>query len=230
MMEPNRKDVQAKFDEGASNYDIQRRKLIPCFDDFYQVAVSLAHVPRVSPYILDLGAGTGLLSKFILEKYPEAKLTLIDLSEGMLELAKNRFKDNPNVEYILGDYFQYEPKEPFCIVISSLSIHHLEDPEKKDMYRRIFSMLKKGGIFVNADQVLGSSPFMQSLYTSTWKQKVESTDLSPQELASAYDRMKLDRMAPLQDQLQWLREIGFVDVDSVYQYYNFVVMHARKPL
>lgn len=43
-----------------------------------------------APTILDLGAGTGLYSSLILAKYSKAHITLIDLSEGMLEIAKDQ--------------------------------------------------------------------------------------------------------------------------------------------
>ncbi|MDD3364864.1 MAG: SAM-dependent methyltransferase, partial [Syntrophomonas sp.] len=70
-------DVKEKFNDIAINYDSQRRKLIPCFDDFYSIAVAVAETSNETPNILDIGAGTGLLSSFVLEKIPNANLTLI---------------------------------------------------------------------------------------------------------------------------------------------------------
>ncbi len=58
-MDPN---VKKLFDSGADDYDWQRRQLIPCFDDFYGMAVSLVEPDERSPRILDLGAGTGLFA------------------------------------------------------------------------------------------------------------------------------------------------------------------------
>lgn len=57
-----RSDVKVKFNENARQYDGQRKKLIPCFDDFYSIAVSMAETNTNNPDILDIGAGTGLLS------------------------------------------------------------------------------------------------------------------------------------------------------------------------
>jgi len=113
-------------------------------------------------------------------------------------------------------------------VVSSLSIHHLTSEEKKKLYASIYSILNKNGIFINADQVLGKTPFIESLYKRDWKSKVENSDLSKEEIYSAYERTKLDRMDTLEDQFNWLNEIGFIDVDCVYKYYSFVVMFARK--
>lgn len=227
-MEMDRNHVKAKFDQIARDYDDQRRKLIPCFDDFYRIPVSIAGATNDAPRILDIGAGTGLLSSFMLEKYPHAKVTLIDLSENMLDVARSRFKNNPNITYVVDDYTQHEFDEPFDLVISSLSIHHLTDIEKKNLYAKIFSILKNNSLFINADQVLGSTPSIEALYKEDWKKKIEVSGLTKDELSAAYERTKLDKMSPLEDQLNWLKNVGFSDVDCIYKYFNFVVFLGRK--
>jgi tRNA (cmo5U34)-methyltransferase len=221
-------EVKKKFDNNARQYDSQRRKIIPCFDDFYSITVSIAETNNTKPKILDIGAGTGLLSSFILEKFPNADLTLIDISEKMIEVAKNRFKENPNVTYIIADYTKYRFDEKYDYVISSLSIHHLTDKEKKQLYTSIYSILNNNGVLINADQVLGSTSYIDAIYKRDWKLKVENSGLSKEELISAYERTKLDKMSTLEDQLNWLKEIGFLDVDCVYKYFNFVVLFGRK--
>ena len=61
-------EILRKFDDISEKYDEQRKKFIPCFDDFYRVSVSVASVDTETPRILDAGAGTGLLSGFLMEK------------------------------------------------------------------------------------------------------------------------------------------------------------------
>jgi tRNA (cmo5U34)-methyltransferase len=224
----SRNDVSIKFDEVAHEYDNQRRKLIPCFDDFYNVSVSIADANSNSPNILDLGAGTGLFSSLILQKYPEAKITLIDISEKMLEIAKSRLKGFANVDYVLDDYTNFISHEKYDIIISALSIHHLADTNKLELYKNTYLNLKNKGVFINADQVLGDTSFIESLYKNDWKKKVEASGLSNEEIESAYERTKLDRMSDLKTQINWLQEIGFADVDCVFKYFNFVVLYGRK--
>lgn len=221
-------EVKEKFNRNANEYDSQRRKLIPCFNDFYSMAVSLIKADNDKPDILDIGAGTGLLSAFILEKLPNSNLTLIDISEKMIEVAKKRLENKPAVTFIIDDYTQYHFDQTFDIVASSLSIHHLADDQKRKLYADIYSILRPQGIFINADQVLGNTPFVENLYKSEWKLKVDNSGLSQDEIQSAYERTRLDRMATLDNQLNWLKDMGFIDVDCIYKYYNFVVMFARK--
>ena len=221
-------DIKVKFNENSSQYDSQRNKLIPCFADFYSIAISIAETNTNNPNILDIGAGTGLLSSFILEKFPDANVTLIDISEKMLDVAKNRFKANPKVSYITDDYTKYKFDKKYDVIISSLSIHHLTGDEKRKLYHDIYSALNKNGVFINADQVLGGTPFIESLYKRDWRYKIENSGLLKEEILSAYERTKLDKMSTLDDQMGWLKDIGFLDVDCVYKYFNFVVLFGRK--
>lgn len=220
--------IQEKFDEISKKYDSQRRMIIPCFDDFYGICASLADVETNTPQILDIGAGTGLLSYFILNRYPEARITLIDISEKMLDVARQRFSGNENIKYVVGDYSKINLSEEFDMVVSALSIHHLEDADKKELLKKIYSILKPNGIFINADQVIGETSFIDSLNKRKWKESIEKSGLTKEEIISAYDRMKLDKEATLKQQLEWLAEIGFKDVSCIYKYYSFAVMFGRK--
>ncbi|MCR8659516.1 class I SAM-dependent methyltransferase [Paenibacillus endoradicis] len=224
----NHQEISSAFNEVAQKYDVQRKKLIPCFDDFYGTATALASSNKKSPSILDLGAGTGLMSSFLLKKYPNASVTLIDLSEKMLDVAKTRLQSYPNVSYLIADYTNYIAKEQYDIIVSALSIHHLTDPQKLELYENTYNNLKDTGIFINADQVLGETAYLDSLYKSDWKNKVESSDLCDEEIESAYKRTKLDKMSNLEEQLKGLKNLGFSDVDCIYKYYNFVVLYGRK--
>ena len=78
----------------AAEYDISRRRLIPCYDLFYGAAAELAlrTVKEKNPSILDIGAGTGLLSEHVLQNFPNAVLTLLDESSEMLSKAQVRLE------------------------------------------------------------------------------------------------------------------------------------------
>jgi tRNA (cmo5U34)-methyltransferase len=220
--------VKTKFNENANEYDTQREKLIPCFHDFYSIPVSVIETEKENPTILDIGAGTGLFTSFVLKKYPNAKVTLIDLSEKMVEVSKRRYENNQNITYIIDDYTSHNFQSKFDIVISSLSIHHLTSEEKRSLFKKIYGILNSDGVFVNADQVLGQTPFIETIYKNDWKNKIENSGLTNEEIQAAYERTKLDKMDTLEDQLNWLKEIGFRDIDCLYKYFNFVVLFSKK--
>jgi tRNA (cmo5U34)-methyltransferase len=221
--------VKEAFDAIASDYDAQRRWIIPEFEDFYQNAARGADWPGSDPTILDIGAGTGLLSAFLLEKYPHASLTLMDISDNMLTIARDRFSGRPGVVYRAVDYRNGDLGGPYDIICSALSIHHLEHVEKRDLYRRIFTALKPGGVFVNAEQVEAETDEEHRRNMAYWDDFVRSGPL-PENIAreAMVRRDTLDRMEKASVQLAWLRESGFSSVDVVFKNRMLVVMRGRK--
>ena len=99
-----------------------------------------------------------LFSPMILERFPAARLTLVDGSTAMLDRARERFGDDPSVAFRVADLATCDLEGPWDAIVSALAIHHLEQPAKKDLFARIRSALAPGGLFVNAEQVLGPTP------------------------------------------------------------------------
>jgi len=219
------KDV---FNEIASKYDKQRQLLIPCYNDFYTLPLETLSYNGETPAILDIGSGTGLFSSFILKKYPNAKITMIDLSDDMMKIAKERFESYTDFHYIVADYSDYTFNQKFDIIISSLSIHHLSHENKRKLYHKCYELLNCNGYFINADQVLSPSDYIESVNLNALHEFHKSSSLSQRDIEMAYERMKYDNPAPLFDQLQWLTDSGFAYVDCVYKYYQFCVLFAQK--
>ena len=156
------KTLQSQFNAVSEQYDSQRRALIPCFDLFYQTAAELAAaVPNVRR-VLDLGAGTGLMSAFVRPRCPQAEFILADISVQMLAKAQERFCGLPNFHFIEQDLTRLAPDDrlpenDFDLIVSALAIHHLDNPQKQTLFRQIARLLAPRGRFINADQVLGET-------------------------------------------------------------------------
>ncbi len=223
--------IQQAFNTAAADYDKLRRTLIPCFDDFYKTAVEVIPGDRTAPLkALDLGAGTGLYSGMVQAVFPNAEFTLLDLAVEMLEKAKSRFRRmGKSPKIVIGDYVEADLGTSYDLVISSLSLHHLSDPDKERLDQRIYDALIPGGMFVNADQVKGKSPFLEQCYQQHWLSSVCSLGISDEELKAAKKRMEYDRMATLDVQLSWLEGVGFQDVDCWYKNFSFAVFGGHRP-
>lgn len=225
--------IRKVFDDSAETYDFDRRRLIPCYEDLYAIPLEIIpfHQDR-ELRVLDLGAGTGLLSAKVAARYPRAQLVLVDLAPAMLQIAEKRFagSDAGRVAFHLLDYSKQPLKGTYDLIVSALSIHHLPDGDKEALFRKICRVLEPGGLFINADQVLGENAVAEKIYKRCLLQKVLDSGISAEALAAGRERMKEDRMAPLSSQLGWLTLAGFTDVTVWYQYYNFVVFSGTKPL
>jgi len=229
--------VEALFDEAAGDYDRSRRMLVPDFDGFYGAALESIPFEREAPIrVLDLGAGTGLLSAMVAERFPLARVTLVDLSVEMLRVARRRFADSlapdPNrFEFRVMDFARKQlpgGAGGYDLVVSALSIHHLTHNGKQELFEKIHDSLAERGRFVNADQALGPTPEDEQEYQEDWLRRVREAGASDGDLSAALTRMRADRNATLEAQMAWLEEAGFDGVKSYYQDRRFVVYGGLK--
>ena len=180
--------------------------------------------------MIDLGCGTGTIARRITETFPQARVTCLDLAENMIEMAKLKLADFANTRFQVGDFTNYKFDATYDVAVSSLALHHLvTDEDKIGFYRKIHASLNPHGVFYNADVVLGSSETIQKAYIEKWK------DFMKRHVAEAEINHKWlpqyqaeDRPAKLMNQMTWLTNLGFQEVDVIWKYYNFAVYGGRK--
>lgn len=213
----------------ATTYDSERRRLVPCFDEFYGSAVEVvARSCPSTPNILDLGAGTGILSFAILQRLQAGTLTLLDSSAQMLERAEarlTRWQPKTIVQPLTAEL----PRGPFDAVVSALAIHHLSDEDKRALYSRILLVLSPGGLFINAEQVAASSQRLGKLFEKVHLEKARSLGSSEAEIQGAIQRMDYDQCATVADQIAWLHQAGYGDCDCFFRFFRFAVFGGWKP-
>ncbi|MBN1304797.1 MAG: class I SAM-dependent methyltransferase [Anaerolineales bacterium] len=219
------------FDETIDYYDRWMKIALPGYTDLFGTAVGLVPYPVQDPIrVLDLGAGTGLFSSHILERYPQASFVLYDLAEKMLGAARQRFEGQQDqFRYIVGDYRALNAETDYEVVISSLSIHHLTHADKQALFRKIFTALKPGGVFLNIDQVKGPTPEIQEMYWNRWLARVRRSDATEDQVQASIERRRTyDIDALLTDQLAWLTQAGFTQVDCMYKHDFVGVFYAVR--
>ncbi|MDE5899404.1 MAG: class I SAM-dependent methyltransferase [Treponemataceae bacterium] len=175
----------------------------------------------------EYGAGTGLLSSFWLKEFPRAQFVLVDVAEEMLSVARRRFSGLANVSFVRADYAASLPIQNFSAVISALSIHHLEDGRKQELFGRIFSALPDGGLFANYDQFCAGTPEMSRRFDSYWEEQLVKSGLSGRDIALWKERRALDRECSVEAELAMLRRCGF-SAECAYSSGKFAVVMAVK--
>jgi len=223
--------VEQAFDRSVEYYDNWMKSALPSYDEIFSVALELIPFEQNEAIkVLDLGAGTGLFSQHIFTKYPRAAFVLYDLAPKMLEIARKRFQEYPDqFEYLVKDYREFQGAEEYDLVISSLSIHHLTDSEKKKLFVKVRRSLKANGIFINVDQVKGPTAALQNQYWTNWLQKVRESGAPEEQVQTSIQRRtEYDKDALLVDQLRWLSGAGFGHVDCVYKNYFIGVFFGKK--
>jgi tRNA (cmo5U34)-methyltransferase len=222
------------------------RAAIPLAQEQIGVMMSILRT-RQEPVknFLDLGCGDGILGAAILGAYPSALGVLVDFSEPMLEQAREQLKDfDAQLSFKNLDYGDpawvnaIQSFSPFDAIVSGYSIHHQPDERKQEIYQEIFSLLKPGGWFVNVEHVSSESVTNIDLFENHYvaaRYAIERRNggtRSFEELEKEY-KHRPDKaaniLAPVELQCEWLREIGYEEVDCYFRIYELAVFAGRKP-
>jgi len=176
----------------------------------------LEEVPAGIRRVLDLGSGDGRLLDSVLRIRPDARGVALDFSPFMLDQLKNRFghrADAQIVSHNLDD--SLPPLGTFDAVVSSFAIHHLSHERKRQLYEEIWALLEPGGIFCNLEHVSSASRYGHARF------------LEAMEITAA-DEDPSNKLLDVHTQLEWLRAIGFSDVDCYWKWRELALLAGRK--
>lgn len=177
-------------------------------------AMLLQALPKQIERFVDLGTGDGRLLALVRSRYPDAEAIGLDSSVPMLDRAKERFADDPRVELREHDLREVLPvAEAADVVVSGLAIHHLEDGRKQELFEEIHGLLTSGGVFANLDLVRSAAEHLHERF----RREIGRVEDDP-----------TDRLAELAEQMGWLREAGFAEVDCHFKWLELVLMVAVK--
>lgn len=208
-----------------------------------EAVVEMSALPQEKELkILELGTGTGLLSKKILTKFPKAALTGIDGSEAMLKAASRNLRDFQNRLQLLQSSFEKydwsKHRHYYNLIVSSFSLHHLEHKKMAALFKDLWGTLTPGGLFIAADYVRSAYDSVQKRYEELWVEarcrKLEQAlgqKLNKADVAREHEETKRaegDNPAVLEDVTRWLREAGFLQVECHWKDYCYAVFGGQK--
>lgn len=223
--------VKQHFEAEAQTFDTLIRRLIPYYEQMLDALVSaLPFEPSQAIRVIDLGCGTGTISRRIKDVYPQAQITCVDIAENMLKIAQMKLGESEAVRYQLANFEDYEFDAAYDVVVSSLAIHHLvSEHDKFRFYQKIYACLNPGGVFYNADIILGSNSHLQQCYMEKW-QEYMLLEIAVEEVEQKWipQHYAEDHPASLMSQMDWLRDLGFVHIDVIWKYYNFAIYGGYK--
>ena len=180
----------------------------------------LEFIPNTARRILDLGTGDGrllaLLKLALLkEGVHETEAIALDFSPAMIEAARKRFAGDSSVSVVAHNLDRRLPTlGKFDAVISSIAIHHVVHERKRELYREVHGLLNPGGVFCNLEHVASPTPRLHEEFLNRIGFTVETEDPS-------------NKLLDVETQLQWLREIGFVDVDCHWKWRELALLAGR---
>jgi tRNA (cmo5U34)-methyltransferase len=179
-------------------------------------SVLLDGLPTPLARVLDLGSGDGRLLGLVKLARPEAIAVALDFSPTMLERLSTRFAGD-KVEVVAHDMSVPLPSMGvFDAVVSCFAIHHLTHERKRALYEEIYGFLGPGGVFCNLEHVASSTRTLHERFLAALAIRPEDEDPS-------------NKLLDVETQLEWLRSIGFADVDCHWKWREFALLAAAKP-
>ncbi len=225
-------DAREFFDAmGAERYGEAIVRCVPRYREM--IAMLLRYVPDdLRPQrILDLGCGSGNLTIELALAYPGAELHGVDLSGELLGECRRRLGDRSNLVFHHEDMtrLDFEPGT-FDLVASTIAIHHLVDSDKASLFRKVFEWLRPGGVFTYSDQFAGVSDDVTTKHHNQWHDASRGLGASEAEWdAWKAHEAEADHHAPLPDQMAWLVQAGFTNVDCPWRHLLWTILQGRKP-
>lgn len=174
----------------------------------------LSALPPQTTRFVDLGTGDGRLLALVRSRYSEAEGIGLDSSAPMLDRAHERFNGDSFIELREHDLQERLPEVGVSdAFVSGLAIHHLEDERKEELFGEVHALLAPGGMFANLDLVRSASLRLHERF----RREIGRVEDDP-----------TDRLAELGEQMGWLREAGFSEVDCHFKWLELSLIVAVK--
>ncbi|MEW6356192.1 MAG: class I SAM-dependent methyltransferase [Planctomycetota bacterium] len=221
------------------------------YEQMHSVIVENIPADRDTPLrVMDVGGGSGTLIRRILETFPNStavyvdKLAYPELKKEVVEQMLGKLAGK--VTFLWNDFgaegWDAKIKDPLDVVVSNRAIHHLEDAGKQRLYRQIFAHLREGGIFILGEEVKIRSERWIGAFQNHRLESARRAHRRQEEFAKEaalirgmYHRIyrepekSANKWAFLDQQLQWLIDAGFADIQTLWQCYDNVVIGAFRP-
>lgn len=196
-------------------------------------------------HVLDLCCGEGLLAGAILDRFPSVIVHGYDGSPEMLAQARDTLADyGTRFETREIDLASDEWRRPSWrphAVVSSLAIHHLDSHGKQGLFDDVYAMLRAGGVFIIADIVRPATQLGVEMAADAWDEAVRKRALDIDGTTEAFEQFQRERWnyyrypdptdtpSRLFNQLKWLEQSGFVDIDVYWMNAGHAIFGGQKP-
>jgi malonyl-ACP O-methyltransferase BioC len=167
-----------RFSAAAETYDRHARPQLA----LAQSVVSM--LPETYPeQILELGAGTGQLTRLLTERFPDVLIKAIDLAEKMVTHSQGTFRRFPQISWVVGDAQTWRGEAPYPLIVSSAALHWVTN--LKATCENIYQNLEPGGFFALGMMLKGTLKELHELRNEITPEKTPRITLPTYEETKA---------------------------------------------
>ncbi len=225
--------VSGHLQVDIAEYDRRIRELVPAYTAMRAVHLDLLAALGRKPVerVLDLGGGTGSLAAAVLEAFPQATVEIWDTDPEMLAAAATRCAPFGARAQRVERSFA-EPLPACDAVIACIALHHVKDLALKGrIYSNIYSALRPGGAFLNADTAVGDAPAIREWSFARWSAGMQAHGISDAAARQHFSEWAHeDYYPPLFTELQLLNAAGFQEPECFWRDAPFLIFGGIKPM
>lgn len=222
------------------------RYFVPEREIQMETICDLIPAPPPGAHLVELCCGQGLLCRALLERFPDVSVHALDGSPRMVESARatvaelgGRFDAGI---FDLADRSWRSFPFPLHAVVSSLAIHHLDGGQKRELFKDLYQALAPGGVLVIADLILPTTQRGVQVAGKEWDRAVRDRSLSLEGDLRRFEHFQrihwnsffdpepdpVDKPSTLLDQLKWMEEAGFANVDAFWMRAGHAIFGGEK--
>ena len=170
--------IGQRFSAAAETYDRHARPQLA----LAQSVVSML-AEMYPEQILELGPGTGQLTRLLTERFPEVLIDAVDVAEKMIEHSRTKFSKYPQITWKVGDAQTYWSGDRYPLIVSSSALHWVTD--LKATCENIYENLEPGGTFALGMMLKGTLKELHELRSTIAPEKTPAITLPSYEETKA---------------------------------------------
>jgi len=221
-----------EFDEAvASVFDDMLSRSVPFYDEVRRLIISLILAEEADgKKVLDLGSST---AKFLLELSGKMQAAMqlkgIDNSQAMLDRARQKsqaFGAELELEY--ADMLSY-PYRDEDIVVANYTLQFIRPMQRMVLVQKIYDGMKEGGLFIFSEKVIFGDKRLDKQMIDIYYDYKKAQGYSEYEIAQKREALE-NVLIPftIEENVQMCRDAGFRQVDTIFQWANFVTFLVKK--
>ncbi len=221
-------NIEKHFASQVDDYIELMQKLVPNYIAGQKFLCELIECDiNKSIKVLDLGCGNGVLSEIVLKKFPNAHVVGFDLTSEMLKSYQIRLEKFQNrFEIIQGNFITDDFRSDYDIVLTGLTLHHLNSEQRKEIFKKIYNSLNSNGIYITRDIIIEDNDEDRKKLYQKWINFMNSKGENG--LSWFEKHIQKDFPETIKNLKEWLVNVGFKNVECYNQDINFLIIRGIK--
>ncbi|MGI5402835.1 class I SAM-dependent methyltransferase [Streptomyces sp. CA-135486] len=142
------------------SWDRQQEWYMPDREERFRVMLDMVEaLVGPEPRVLDLACGTGSITDRLLDRFPKATSTGVDLDPALLTIARGSFDGDERVTFVTADlkdpdWARKLPYDSYDAILTATALHWLRGGPLATLYGQLATLVREGGVLMNADHMI----------------------------------------------------------------------------